>query len=103
VRKRGRGKIEGRYEEKNAGPSTPLKDVAIVYFLLPLTNGPKTRRRMEGQKMLCIFFVFSYTLATEELGSDDLPGFNNIKSKCQASRPYSHFKYISKDELFRLC
>jgi hypothetical protein len=52
-----------------------LKYIPTAYFLLPLekllllTNGPKNRRRMAGQRILCIFFVFSSTLATDGLGS----------------------------------
>jgi hypothetical protein len=32
------GKVEERYEEKNGGPSTPLKYVATVYFPIPLAK-----------------------------------------------------------------
>jgi hypothetical protein len=47
----GERKVEGRYEGKNGGPSILLKYVATVYFLLPLakllplTNGPKKKRK----------------------------------------------------------
>jgi hypothetical protein len=64
VQERGRGEGRRKIQRKNEGPSTGtlLKYVSTAYFLLPLakllhlTNGPKKRRRMEGQRIQSIFF-----------------------------------------------
>jgi hypothetical protein len=63
VRGTGRGKEEGRYEEKNGVPATLLKYVPTAYFLqplanfLPLTNGPKNRRKMQGRRKDTTYFL----------------------------------------------
>jgi hypothetical protein len=69
------GRQKEKIRRKNRGLSTLLKYIPTAHFLLPLvkllplTNGPKKRPRMEGQRILHIFFVFSSTLATDGLGS----------------------------------
>jgi hypothetical protein len=69
VRERGRGKLEGRYEEKIGGPSTLTKyvptTVPTAYFLLPLakllplTDRPK---KDEGWKDEGYYLFSSYFL-----------------------------------------
>jgi hypothetical protein len=68
VWERGRGEGRRKIQRKNGGPSTLLKYVATVYFLilylwqnlLPLTNGPKKKtedgRTKDATYFLCISF-----------------------------------------------
>jgi hypothetical protein len=59
------GRVEGRYEEKNGGPSTPLKyDINSVFSS---TFGKTSYLWRTDPKKRC--FVFSSTLSTDGLGS----------------------------------
>jgi hypothetical protein len=72
VRERGRGEGRRKIQRKKGGPSTLLKYVATIYFLLPLakllplTNGPKkkhNRWKNEGCYIFSSYFLILLQLA----------------------------------------